>query len=128
MTMYFTQIYRYDNNKNIHIFIISWKKCLRLFNKENFSDYQVTCQKELYLLFEKPGNFFSQSEHNDRLDHPLLSFHLHLPCKDPPPPSTTVNYLKKSENHIKIKRKCKEEIERAHGNASGFMHSLYKNK
>ena len=35
----------------------SLKKCLRLFNK-TFSNYQATYYKELYLLFEKSGNFF----------------------------------------------------------------------
>ena len=88
--MFFTQIYIYDNsNKNIYMFIYkkSLRKCLRLFHK-TFSNYQETQQKELYLLFEKSGNF-SKSQHRDRFDSspPPVCFHSLL--KDPPPPSTT---------------------------------------
>ena len=74
MTVFFTQIYIYDNNKNIFILIYrkSFKKCLRLFNK-TFSNCQATYKKELYFLFEKSGNF-TQSEHRDRLTPPLTLF------------------------------------------------------
>ena len=52
----------------------SLKKCLRRFNK-TFSNYQATYYKELFLLFEKSGNFFSQSEHKDKFNPspPFLS-------------------------------------------------------
>ena len=68
MTMLFTQIYIYDNNKNIYMLIYkkSLKKCLRLFN-EIFCNCQANYYEELYLLFEKSGNS-SQSEHRDRFD------------------------------------------------------------
>ena len=64
----FTQIYIYDNNKNISMLIYkkSLKKCLRLFN-EIFCNCQANYYEELYLLFEKSGNS-SQSEHRDRFD------------------------------------------------------------
>ena len=64
----FTQIYIYDNNKNIYMLIYkkSLKKCLRLFN-EIFCNCQANYYEELYLLFEKSGNS-SQSEHRDRFD------------------------------------------------------------
>ena len=39
---------------DIYIYTI---KCQHPFNKENFSNCQATYQKELYLLFEKLGNF-----------------------------------------------------------------------
>ena len=65
----------------------SFKKCLRLLHK-TFSNCEATYQKELYLLFQKSGNF-SQSEHRDRFDSfpPPVCFHLLF--KDTPPPSTT---------------------------------------
>ena len=44
--------------------------------------------KQLYLLFEKSGNF-SQSEHRDRFDSSPPRVCFHLLFKDPPPPSTT---------------------------------------
>ena len=74
--MFFTQIYIYDNNKNIYMLIYkkSLKKCLRLFHK-TFSNCQATYQKELYLLFEKSDNF-SQSEHRD--DNTSAFMHLDI--------------------------------------------------
>ena len=42
-------------------------------NRKTFSNCQATYQKELCLLFEKSGNFFSQSKHTDSLD-PLTLF------------------------------------------------------
>ena len=83
MTMFFTQIYIYDNsNKNIYMLIYknSFKKCLRLFNK-TFSNGQATHLKVLYLPFEKSGNFL-QSEHRDS-PHPLFVFICTL--RIPPP-------------------------------------------
>ena len=106
MTMFFTQIYIYDNNnKNIYMLIYkkSFKKCLRLFHK-TFSNCQATYKKELYLLFEKSGNF-SQSEHRDSFVfiHSLrTSLHLH--------------------NKTFIKNSSLEEIEGVKVNASTFMH------
>ena len=94
--MFFTQIYIYDNNnKNIYMLIYkkSLKKCLRLFHK-TFSNCQATYQKELYLLFEKSGNF-SQSEHRDRFDSSPPPVCFHLLFKDPPPSSTTNSLLKR---------------------------------
>ena len=95
MAVFFTQIYIYDNNKNIYILIYkkSLKKCLRLFNK-TFSNCQATYQKELYLLFEKSGNF-SQSEHRDSFDSSPPPVCFHLLFKDPLPPSTTNPLLKR---------------------------------
>ena len=49
---WFLHKYIYDNNKNINMFI---KESLK---NKNFSNFQATCQEELYLLFEKSGNFF----------------------------------------------------------------------
>ena len=75
MTMFFTQIYIYDNNnKNIYMLICKkcLKKCLHLFNK-TFSNCQATNKKELYLLFEKSGNFL-QRERKDRFDSSLPCF------------------------------------------------------
>ena len=67
--VFYTDIYTITT---IKIFTCSYikkslKKCLRRFNK-TFNYYQAAYQKELYLLFEKSGNFFSQSEHRDRLN------------------------------------------------------------
>ena len=69
----------------------SLKKCLRAFNK-SFSNYQATYQKELYLLFEKSGNFFHRVSIEIGLTPPLLSpvcFHsfstdLSLPSRTSP--------------------------------------------
>ena len=96
MTIFFTQIYIYDNNnKNIFMLIYkkSLQKCLRFFNK-TFSNCQATCQKELYLLFEKSDNF-SRSEHRDRFDSSPPPVCFHSLFKDPPPPSTTNPLLKR---------------------------------
>ena len=84
--MFFTQIYGYDNNKNIYMLIYkkSLSKCLRLFHK-TFSNCQATYQKELYLLFEKSGNF-SQSERRFDSSSPPVCFHSLF--KDPLPPFT----------------------------------------
>ena len=90
MTMFFTQIYIYENNnKNIYMLVYkkSLKKCLCLFHK-TFSNCQATYWKELYLLFEKSGNF-SQSEHRDRFDSSPSPVCFHLLFKDSPPSSTT---------------------------------------
>ena len=69
----------------------SLKKCLCAFNK-SFSNYQATYQKELYLLFEKSGNFFHRVSIEIGLTPPLLSpvcFHsfstdLSLPSRTSP--------------------------------------------
>ena len=95
MTMFFTQIYIYDNNnKNIYMLIYnkSFKKGLRLFNK-SFSNCQATYKKELCLLFEKSGNF-SQSEHRDRFDSspPPFCFHSLFKGPLPLPPSQQTFY------------------------------------
>ena len=66
MTMFFTQIYIYDNNnKNIYMLIYkkSLKKCLRLFHK-TFSNFQAT---------SKSDNF-SQSERGLTPPLPLIFF------------------------------------------------------
>ena len=89
-TLFFTQIYLYDNNnKNTHMLIYkkSFKKCLCLFHK-TFSNCQATYQKKLYLLFEKSGNF-SQSEHRDRFESSPPPVCFHSLFKDPSPPSST---------------------------------------
>ena len=52
----------------------SLKNAYTFLTKKTFTNCQATYQKELYLLFEKSGNFFSQSGHRDRLD-PL---HVHF--------------------------------------------------
>ena len=49
------------------------KKCLHLFNK-TFSNYQATYYKELYLLFEKSGNFFHRVSIEIGLTSPLPLF------------------------------------------------------
>ena len=88
--MFFTQIYIYENNnKNLYMLVYkkSLKKCLCLFHK-TFSNCQATYWKELYLLFEKSGNF-SQSEHRDRFDSSPSPVCFHSLFKDPLPPSTT---------------------------------------
>ena len=56
-------------------------------NRKAFSHCHATYQKELSLLFEKSGNFFSQSECRDRLDPPL-------PPSTPPPLFVFVRYLR----------------------------------
>ena len=71
----------------------SFKKCLRLFNK-TFTSCQATYKKELYLLFEKSGNF-SQSEHKDRFNSSPPPVCFHLLFKYPPPPSRTNPLLKR---------------------------------
>ena len=38
----------------------SLKKCLHLFNKENFTNCQGTSQRNLYLLFETLGIFLTE--------------------------------------------------------------------
>ena len=48
-----------------HLYMLNYAQ-----NRKIFSNCQATYQKELCLLFEKSGNFFSQSERTDRLDHP----------------------------------------------------------
>ena len=113
MTISFKQIYIYDNSKNIYILIYkkSLKKCLRLFNK-TFSNCQATYQKELYLLFEKSGNFL-KSEHRDRFESSPPPVCFHSLFKDPPSPL---------HNNPFIKKGLLEEIEGVNDNASEFMH------
>ena len=116
----FTQIYIYDNNnKNIYMLIYkkSLKKCLRLFHK-TFSNCQATYQKELYLLFEKSGNF-SQSEHRDRFDCTLSLFVFICSLRTPSP----------LHNKPFIKKGLLEEMEGVNDNGCQCIHvSKYKNK
>ena len=108
--MFFTQIYIYDNNnKNIYMLIYkkSLKKCPRLFNK-TFSNYQAIYQKELYLLFEKSGNF-SQIKHIDRFDS----------C---PPPVCFHSLFKEAHSKSFLKQGLLEEMEGVNNDASAFMH------
>ena len=71
----------------------SLRKCLRRFNK-TFSNYQATIRRN-YLLFEKLGNFFSQSEHRDRLNpSPPLFVFIHS-LRTSFSPSTTKPLLKR---------------------------------
>ena len=89
--MFFTQIYVYDkSNKNIYMLIYkkSLNKCLRLFHK-TFSNCQATYQKELYLLFEKSGNFHRVSiEIGLTPSLPLSVFTRSLRTPLPPPQQT----------------------------------------
>ena len=63
--------------KTIRAFLI--KKHLYILNQtqnnKTFSNYQATYQKKLCFLFEKNGQFFSQSERKDRPDPPPADFH-----------------------------------------------------
>ena len=71
----------------------SLRKCLHRFNK-TFSNYQATIRRN-YLLFEKLGNFFSQSEHRDRLNpFPPLFVFIHS-LRTSFSPSTTKPLLKR---------------------------------
>ena len=70
MTMFFTQIYIYDNN-NKNIYILKYKKSL------------------LYLLFEKSG------KNIDRFGSSAPPVCFHSLFKDPTPPSTTNSLLKR---------------------------------
>ena len=69
-------------------------------NRKTFSNCQATYQKELSLLFEKSGNFFSQNERTDRFYLPPLPMFFFVrflrtsqspnhPPQPPPPPTTT---------------------------------------
>ena len=68
---------------------------------------------ELYLLFEKSGNF-SQSEHRDRFDSSLPLFVFIRPSRNPLPPSL--------HNNPFIKKGLLEEMEGVNDNAGAFMH------
>ena len=48
----------------------SLKNVYTLLIKKPFSNCQATYQKELYLMFKKSGNFFSQNEHRGRFEPP----------------------------------------------------------
>ena len=114
MAVFFTQIYIYIynyNNKIIYMFIYnkSLKKCLRLFNK-TFSNYQATNQKELYLLFEKSGNFFHRVSIEIGLTPPLPLFVFIRSLRTP------------LHNKPFIKKGSLEEMEGVNDNASAFMH------
>ena len=67
----------------------SLKKCLRLFNK-TFSNYQATYYKELYLLFEKSGNFFHRVSIEIDLTPPLLFVFIRSLRTPHPPPQQTL--------------------------------------
>ena len=98
MSMFFKQIYIYIYIY-IYIFTIttikiftyikkSLKKCLCHFNK-TFSNYQATYLRELYLLFEKSGNFLHRVSIEIGLTPPLpspclCSFALSGPPSPPP--------------------------------------------
>ena len=127
--MFFTQIYIYDNNnKNIYMLIYkkSFKKCLRLFHK-TFSNCQATYQKELYLLFEKSGNF-SQSEHRDRFDSSAPPVCFHLLFKDPPPTSTTNPGFSTGVEDMGASSKFDgQDLSRYMGEDGGRMRILLKN-
>ena len=88
----------------------SSKKCLRFFHK-TFSNCQATYKKELYLLFEKSGNF-SQSEHRGRFDSSPSRVCFYLLFKDSSP----------LHNKPFIKKSLLEEMEGVNDNASAFMH------
>ena len=91
----------------------SLKKCLRLFNK-TFSNYQATYYKELYLLFEKSGNFFHRVSIETGVTPPLLSpVCVHLLFKDLPVPLNNKHFIKKGSL---------KEMERVNDNASASMH------
>ena len=112
MTLFFTQIYIYDNN-NKNVFTC-WhiKKVLKLrFFHKTFSNCQATYKKELYLLFEKSGNF-SQSEHRGRFDSSPSRVCFYLLFKNSSP----------LHNKPFIKKSLLEEMEGVNDNASAFMH------
>ena len=77
------------------------------------------------MLFEKLGNFFSESEHRDRYDpSPLrVRFHLLFEYRRPPPPYPPKSPPSRSFT-IKpfIKKVLLEEMEGVNDNASAFMH------
>ena len=108
--MLFTQIYIYDNNKNIYMLIYkkSLKKCLRLFNK-TLRNYRVSKS------FIKKAQ--TQSEHRDRFNSspPPVCFHSFIRSLRTPPPSPLHNkpYTKKGSL---------EEMEGVNDNTSAFMH------
>ena len=48
-------------SKNFYVYLFKIKQLYildQVQNRKNFSNYQANYQKELYLLFEKSGNFF----------------------------------------------------------------------
>ena len=93
------------------------------------TDIQATYQKELYLLFEKSSNFFDRVNIEIGLTRPPPApfhslFKEHHPHTQPNPlhpPSQWTLYQRKSEKHVDVKTKYKEEMELVHDNASVFM-------
>ena len=86
MTMFFTQIDIYDNNKNIFVLIYNIKKVKK--NAYAFFIKLLATSKQLIrrTLFAvwKSGNF-SQSEHRDKFDSSPPPVCFHLLFKDPLP-------------------------------------------
>ena len=109
----------------IYEFLATWDHAILDLaqNRKTFSNSQASFQKELYLLFEKSGNFFHRL--NIEIDLTLSPFVFVHFLRIPPPPST-INILFEWSLYLKqliiIYRETKKEMEGVHDHSSAFMH------